>query len=166
MTAEELESGKEFGRYKDYDGDGVPPRTLPGTHPSKGAYFTRGTSRDPYARYSEAGPDYQYNMQRLQTKFEHAKKLVPQPLLTPAKHPARFGCLYYGSPRPSMASAPPPQRPRPPLRPTGSKSRTPWAKRSRRAKKRKKKPPRKTPRPRRRPASRTPPRDRNKRASA
>ena len=87
------------------DGDGIPYRTLPGTHPSKGAYFTRGTSRDPYARYSEAGADYQYNMQRLQTKFEHAKKLVPQPVLTPAKHPARFGCIYYGSTSPSMHEA-------------------------------------------------------------
>jgi 2-oxoglutarate ferredoxin oxidoreductase subunit alpha len=105
MSAEELDAGKEFGRYKDYDGDGIPPRTLPGTHPTKGAYFTRGTSRDPYARYSEAGPDYQYNMQRLQRKFEHAKKLVPQPVLTPAKHPARFGCIYYGSTTPSMHEA-------------------------------------------------------------
>src|SRR5438874_12147189 len=105
MSAEELESGKEFGRYKDYDGDGIPPRTLPGTHPSKGAYFTRGTSRNPYAGYSEAGADYQYNMQRLQKKFEHAKKLVPQPVLTPAKHPARFGCIYYGSTSPSMHEA-------------------------------------------------------------
>jgi 2-oxoglutarate ferredoxin oxidoreductase subunit alpha len=105
MTAEELESGKEFGRYKDYDGDGIPPRTLPGTHPTKGAYFTRGTSRNPYAGYSEAGADYQYNMQRLQKKFETAKKLVPQPVLTPAKHPARFGVIYYGSTSPSMHEA-------------------------------------------------------------
>src|SRR5438105_4111383 len=105
MSAEELDAGKEFGRYKDFDGDGVPPRTLPGTHPTKGAYFTRGTSRDPYARYSEAGPDYQYNMQRLLQKFETAKKLVPQPLLTPAKHPARFGVIYYGSTAPSMHEA-------------------------------------------------------------
>ena len=56
MTAEELEAGKEFGRYKDVDGDGIPYRTYPGTHPTKGAYFTRGTTRDPYARYSEAAP--------------------------------------------------------------------------------------------------------------
>jgi 2-oxoglutarate ferredoxin oxidoreductase subunit alpha len=55
--------------------------------------------------YSEAGPDYVYNMQRLQKKFETAKKLVPQPLLTPAKHPARFGCIYYGSTTPAMHEA-------------------------------------------------------------
>jgi 2-oxoglutarate/2-oxoacid ferredoxin oxidoreductase subunit alpha len=64
MSAEELEAGRDFGRYKDVDGDGVPWRTLPGTHPSKGAFFTRGTTRDPYARYSERGPDYIYNMER------------------------------------------------------------------------------------------------------
>ena len=58
MTAEELEAGKDFGRYKDVDGDGIPYRTYPGTHPARGSYFTRGTSRDPYARYSERGPDY------------------------------------------------------------------------------------------------------------
>ena len=65
MTYEELEAGKDFGRYLDVDGDGIPYRTLPGVHPDRGAYFTRGTSRDPYARYSEEGPVYVDNMQRL-----------------------------------------------------------------------------------------------------
>ncbi|MFN0003853.1 MAG: 2-oxoacid:acceptor oxidoreductase family protein, partial [Burkholderiaceae bacterium] len=65
MTAEELEAGKDFGRYKDVDDDGIAWRTLPGTHPSKGSYFTRGTTRDAYARYSEKGGDYMYNMDRL-----------------------------------------------------------------------------------------------------
>src|SRR5258706_1258950 len=64
MSAEELEAGKDFGRYLDVDGDGIPFRTYPGTHPSKGAYFTRRTSRNTYAQYSQAGPDYQYNMHR------------------------------------------------------------------------------------------------------
>src|SRR6266850_7426903 len=105
MTAEELEAGKEFGRYLDVDGDGIPFRTLPGTHPSKGAYFTRGTSRNPYAGYSEAGEDYIYNMQRLLKKFETAKTLVPKPVLTPSKEPARFGCIYYGSTSPAMHEA-------------------------------------------------------------
>jgi 2-oxoglutarate ferredoxin oxidoreductase subunit alpha len=105
MSAEMLEAGADFGRYKDVDGDGIPFRTLPGTHPQKGAYFTRGTSKNAYAVYSEAGADYTYNMQRLQKKFETAKKLVPQPVLTPAKSPARFGCIYYGSTTPAMHEA-------------------------------------------------------------
>jgi 2-oxoglutarate/2-oxoacid ferredoxin oxidoreductase subunit alpha len=97
MTREELDAGKEFGRYLDVDGDGIPFRTLPGTHPSRGAYFTRGTTKDRYARYSEAGPDYVDNMQRLARKFDTAKTLVPKPLLRPAEKPARFGAIHYGS---------------------------------------------------------------------
>ena len=77
MSADELEAGRDFGRYKDVDGDGIPWRTLPGTHPTKGAYFTRGTTRDPYARYSERGPDYVYNVERLLRKFRTAATLVP-----------------------------------------------------------------------------------------
>jgi 2-oxoglutarate ferredoxin oxidoreductase subunit alpha len=105
MTAEELESGREFARYKDVDGDGIPWRTWPGTHPDKGAYFTRGTSRNPQAQYSERGPDYVYNMQRLLQKFETARTLVPQPVLSRAAVPARFGAIFYGSTSPAMAEA-------------------------------------------------------------
>jgi 2-oxoglutarate ferredoxin oxidoreductase subunit alpha len=105
MTAEELEAGKPFGRYRDVDGDGIPWRTLPGTHPSKGAFFTRGTSRNPQAMYSEAGPDYIYNMERLIRKFKTAETLVPQPILRPAKAPTRLGVMYYGSTTPAMREA-------------------------------------------------------------
>ncbi|MGH8675833.1 MAG: 2-oxoacid:acceptor oxidoreductase subunit alpha, partial [Burkholderiales bacterium] len=105
MTAEMLDEGKEFGRYLDVDGDGIPFRTYPGAHPQKGAYFTRGTSKNAYATYSEAGPDYVYNMQRLLKKHEHAKTLVPKAVLTPAKEPARFGAIFYGSTSPSMHEA-------------------------------------------------------------
>jgi 2-oxoglutarate ferredoxin oxidoreductase subunit alpha len=105
MSAEELEAGRDFGRYKDVDGDGIPYRTYPGTHPTKGSFFTRGTSRDPYARYSERGPDYLYNMERLLQKFDTAKALVPQPILRTAKKKADFGAIHYGSTSPSMDEA-------------------------------------------------------------
>ena len=105
MTYEDLESGKDFGRYLDVDGDGIAYRTYPGTHPTRGAYFTRGTTKDRYARYSEAGTDYVDNMQRLLRKFETAKQLVPKPLLYPAEKPARFGAIFYGSTSPAMQEA-------------------------------------------------------------
>jgi len=105
MRYEELEAGKDFGRYLDIDGDGIAYRTYPGTHPKRGAYFTRGTTKDRYARYSEAGPDYVDNMQRLARKFETAKTLVPKPLLYPAERPARFGAIFYGSTSPAMQEA-------------------------------------------------------------
>jgi len=105
MTAEMLDSGAEFGRYLEVDGDGIPFRTYPGTHPSRGGYFTRGTSKNAYAVYSEAGADYKNNMQRLLKKFETAKRLVPRPILSASKEPARFGAIYYGSTSPAMAEA-------------------------------------------------------------
>ncbi len=105
MSADELEAGKDFGRYKDVDGDGIPWRTLPGTHPTKGSYFTRGTTRDPYARYSEAGPDYLYNVERLLKKFATAATLVPQPLVRAAGRKTRLGVLYFGSTAPAMDEA-------------------------------------------------------------
>ena len=105
MTAEELEAGKDFGRYKDVDGDGIPWRTYPGTHPTKGSFFTRGTTRDPYARYSERGPDYIYNMERLLRKFRTAATLVPQPVLRPAARPTPLGVIYFGSTSPAMQEA-------------------------------------------------------------
>jgi 2-oxoglutarate ferredoxin oxidoreductase subunit alpha len=105
MTAEELEAGKPFGRYRDVDGDGIPWRTLPGTHPSKGAFFTRGTSRNPQAMYSEAGADYIYNMERLIRKFKTAANLVPQPIFRKAKQPTKLGVIYYGSTTPAMREA-------------------------------------------------------------
>ena len=105
MSAEELEAGKDFGRYKDVDGDGIAWRTLPGTHPSKGSYFTRGTTRNPYAQYSERGPDYIYNVERLLKKFATAATLVPQPVLRPAARKTAFGVIYFGSTSPAMHEA-------------------------------------------------------------
>ena len=105
LTRDELEAGKEFARYKDIDGDGIPYRTYPGTHPDKGAYFTRGTSRNPQAQYSERGPDYVYNMQRLLRKFDTAKTLVPQPIVSQTALPSRFGAIYFGSTSPAMQEA-------------------------------------------------------------
>ena len=105
MSAAELEAGKPFGRYRDVDGDGIPWRTLPGTHPSKGAFFTRGTTRNPQAMYSEAGPDYIYNMERLLRKFKTAADLVPQPIFRKALAPTKLGVIYYGSTTPAMREA-------------------------------------------------------------
>jgi 2-oxoglutarate/2-oxoacid ferredoxin oxidoreductase subunit alpha len=105
MTAEMLEAGADFGRYKDVDGDGIPYRTLPATHPSKGSYFTRGTSRDPYARYSEEGAVYVDNMARLLRKFDTAKTIVPAPIVRNAPRKTSYGVIYYGSTSPAMDEA-------------------------------------------------------------
>ncbi len=105
LTAEDLQAGREFGRYLDVDGDGIPYRTFPGTHPNRGAFFTRGTSKNRFAKYSEEGADYVENMQRLLRKFETAKGIVPAPVRKDAAQPTRVGAIYYGSTTPAMHEA-------------------------------------------------------------
>jgi len=105
LTEAELDAGRDFGRYLDVDGDGIPFRTYPGTHPTKGAFFTRGTSKNARARYSEEGADYVENMQRLLRKFETARRLCPAPVRDDAPGGSRIGVLYYGSSTPAMHEA-------------------------------------------------------------
>ncbi|MBB3890132.1 2-oxoglutarate ferredoxin oxidoreductase subunit alpha [Phenylobacterium haematophilum] len=102
---DELEAGVEFGRYLEVDGDGIPYRTYPGAHPTKGGYFTRGTSRNPYARYSEEGAVYVGNMERLLRKFDTARRLVPGPILRNATRATRDGVIYFGSSTPAVHEA-------------------------------------------------------------
>ncbi len=97
LKAAELEEMGRFGRYLDVDGDGIPYRTYPGTHPTKGAFFTRGTSRDEYAAYTEDGAAYKRNMDRLLLKWETAKKLVPSPQLYQQEKESELGMLFFGT---------------------------------------------------------------------
>ena len=83
----------------------APYRTLPGAHPSKGAYFTRGSSHDKMARYTEEGDAYQEVMQRLLRKFETAKTYVPVPVIKRAREKTSFGAIYFGSTAPAMNEA-------------------------------------------------------------
>lgn len=95
LDAEALDSLDVFGRYLDVDGDGIGYRTLPGTHPEKGAFFTRGTSRDEFAAYTESPEAYQKNMERLLSKWETAKTILPSAEINSSKQ--KVGVLYFGT---------------------------------------------------------------------
>ena len=95
LSADDLDQLDVFGRYLDVDGDGIGYRTYPGTHPDKGAFFTRGTSRDEFAAYTESPDAYQRNMERLLKKWDTAKTLVPAAEISTGK--SRVGVLYYGT---------------------------------------------------------------------
>ncbi len=97
LNAEQLDKIERFGRYLDVDGDGICYRTVPGTHPSKGSFFTRGTSRDPYAVYTEDGDKYVENMDRLIRKFETAKQYVPAPEQYKLHDNATHGVIFFGT---------------------------------------------------------------------
>jgi 2-oxoglutarate ferredoxin oxidoreductase subunit alpha len=98
LSAEELEAMTErYGRYLDADGDGIPYRTIPAAHPTKGAFVTRGSSREEYAVYTEDSAAYQRNMDRLVKKFETAKELVPPPEFYQAENASPIGVLFFGT---------------------------------------------------------------------
>lgn len=97
LDAAGLDSAAKWGRYLDVDGDGICYRTLPGAHPEKGAYFTRGTSRDEYARYTEESEAYVKNMQRLERKWETTKTIVPKPELFQETNRSKRGLLFFGT---------------------------------------------------------------------
>ena len=95
LDADALDKLDVFGRYLDVDGDGIGYRTLPGTHPEKGAFFTRGTSRDEFAAYTESPEAYQENMERLLSKWETAKTILPSAEINSSKQ--KVGVLYFGT---------------------------------------------------------------------
>jgi 2-oxoglutarate ferredoxin oxidoreductase subunit alpha len=97
LNAEDLDNMEVFGRYLDVDQDGITYRTLPGTHPSKGSFFTRGTSRNEYAKYTEDGAVYVRNMERLMRKWETAKTIVPVPQFYPDTKATEIGMLFFGT---------------------------------------------------------------------
>jgi len=105
LSAEDLDTVKDWGRYLDKDGDGIPYRTIPGTHPTKGAFFTRGTSKDEYARYTEDGEVYVRMVNRLLKKWETAKEYVPNPEVKMAKVPTNKGIIFFGTTRYSALEA-------------------------------------------------------------
>tara|TARA_Y100001970_G_scaffold19338_1_gene21732 strand:+ start:28309 stop:30126 length:1818 start_codon:yes stop_codon:yes gene_type:complete len=97
LSRKDLDNMNEFGRYLDVDGDGIPYRTYPATHPEKGAFFTRGTSHDEYARYTEDGVKNAEILSRLLRKFQTASEIVPKPIFTQEKNKSSMGVIYFGS---------------------------------------------------------------------
>lgn len=97
LDAEDLENLEKYGRYLDVDGDGICYRTLPGTHPIKGSFFTRGTSRDEYAKYTEDGEVYVRIVNRLLKKWETAKHHVPSPELYQEQNRSARGVIFFGT---------------------------------------------------------------------
>ncbi len=94
----------EWGRYKDYDGDGIPYRTLPGTDHPRAAYFTRGTGHDEYANYSENSVQWLHNMARLHLKFDTARSILPAPEID-QQDGVSVGIISFGSNDPAIQEA-------------------------------------------------------------
>lgn len=91
----------EWYRFRDYDKDGIPYRTVPGTDHPRAAYFTRGTGHDDRAVYSERSDDWVQNMERLRSKFQTAKTVVPQPIQD-FDASKKVGIISFGSNDPAI----------------------------------------------------------------
>ncbi len=94
LNAEQLAAAKSFARYLDTDGDGIPTRSLPGTHP-KGAYFTRGSGHNKFAGYTEDAEEYTEVVDRIARKINSAAKAVPPPV-TAGSGSNKVGVLTVG----------------------------------------------------------------------
>ena len=96
LNEQQLDEIEKYGRYQDVDGDGIPYRTYPGTHPSKGSYFTRGSSHDANAAYTEDGDIYAEIMDRISLKFKTALNYIPEPEISSLGSNTR-GLIYLGT---------------------------------------------------------------------
>jgi len=105
LDADALDRMELFGRYQDVDGDAIPYRTLPGTHPEKGAFFTRGSSHDAFATYTEDGGINAENQNRLTRKFKTAASLVPKPVVKQTGRNSKLGIINFGSTEPAIREA-------------------------------------------------------------
>lgn len=85
---------EDFGRYKDFDGDGIPYRTLPGSGMDPILY--RGTGHNEKGKYSEKPEDYLYLMNRLRKKITNARNDLPAPILREEAE-CEIGIIYLGS---------------------------------------------------------------------
>lgn len=92
-----LDKLERFGRYLDSDNDGIPYRTIPGAHATKGAFVARGSSRDEYAVYTEDSAAYKRNVDRLTKKWKTAAKLVPEPEYYFEDYQSKTGVIFFGT---------------------------------------------------------------------
>lgn len=104
LDAKLAELNGNWGRYLDIDGDGIPYRTLPGNRNHKSAYFTRGTSHDEYARYTESPEVWERVFGRIAKKLDLGKKYLPEAILE-SDPGAKFGIIAYGSSDPAVEEA-------------------------------------------------------------
>ena len=102
LDAAALEEAKEFARYRDVDGDGIPYRTMPGTHPTKGAFFTRGTSHTDTGGYTEDGVVNAENLARIKRKIEGAAAKLPKPVIRDQSAKSDIGVINFGSTDPAV----------------------------------------------------------------
>lgn len=104
LSAEDITRLGGWKRYADVDGDGIGYRTVPGTDHPLAAYFSRGTGHNEAGTYSERPDDWSKNLDRIARKHDHARTLVPKPVVD-ERAPGAIGIIAYGSADPAIVEA-------------------------------------------------------------
>src|SRR5207237_3711192 len=83
----------------------TPYLSTPVTNPTKGAFFTRGTSHDENARYTEDGVVHARVLDRIRRKFDTAQAYIPKPEVTIRDKSGKTGLIYFGATTPAVREA-------------------------------------------------------------
>ncbi len=102
LDKDALRKVASFARYKDVDGDGIPYRTLPGTHHPSAPYFTRGSGHTESAGYTEDADEYRVVLDRLKRKIAGSTRSTPAPVI---EGEGEIGLIHFGSSSPAVDEA-------------------------------------------------------------
>lgn len=99
-----VKENKDWGRYLDVDGDGIPYRTVAGNKHPRSAYFARGTGHDEYGKYSEEPEVWERVLDRIARKIQNSTAYLPAPVLT-SDGKSEIGIIVSGSAEPAVMEA-------------------------------------------------------------
>ena len=106
MTAAELEAGKDFGRYLDVDGDGIPYRTYPGTHPTKRLVLHPRHLARPLREIHRGRPGpTSTTCSGCCASSRPPRTSCRARCIANAAKPTKYGVIYFGSTSPAMDEA-------------------------------------------------------------
>jgi 2-oxoglutarate ferredoxin oxidoreductase subunit alpha len=99
-----VKENKQWGRYLDIDGDGIPYRTVAGNKHPRSSYFARGTGHDEFGKYSEEPDVWERVLDRIAHKINNSTKYLPAPVIT-SDGPSDIGIILVGSAEPAVIEA-------------------------------------------------------------
>ena len=106
MTAEELEAGKDFGRYLDVDGDGIPYRTLSRARTRRAAATSRAARRRTATRATpRRGRRTSTTCSACCASSRPRRSSCPAPVISRRRKPTRAGVIWFGSTGAAMAES-------------------------------------------------------------
>jgi 2-oxoglutarate ferredoxin oxidoreductase subunit alpha len=105
MTYEMLEAGTAFGRYLDVDGDGIPYRTYPGTHPSRAPISPAAPPRTAWRNTARRARTTSRTWSACSRSSRPPRASCRRRCAMPTRSRHGSASMYYGSTSPAMEEA-------------------------------------------------------------